>query len=225
MRRFIRTPSPAMVVASAALFVALGGTSYAVATGSIDSREIKNGTIVEKDVKQEGIEGSDIKNGALAARDIKAGSLTADRFASGQLPPAPKNTRWVFVDEAGQIAAQSGGFTVKSGFQANPAGAAGNVYIDAGEDLSDNGIVATNGLQNQRDANGDGLMNGRAPGADDNPEFAGEISAIRCAIPGVVNCAPPGTNTNTHLVVSPRNSDGTVTEAPDRKPFYVVITG
>lgn len=222
MRRFIRTPSPSMVVASVALFVALGGTSYAVATGSIDSREIKDGTIVEKDVKKSGLEGSDIKDGALAARDIKAGSLTADRFASGQLPG---RTRWAYFNEAGQIAAQSGGFTVKSRFEANPAGAAGNVYIDAGEDLSDNGIVVSNGLQNQRDANGDGLTNGRAAGEDNNPEFSGEISAIRCAIPGVVSCAPPGTNTNTHFVVSPRNSDGTVTTSADRKPFYVIVTG
>ena len=32
MKRFLRTPSPAMVVACAALFVSLGGVSYAVAT-------------------------------------------------------------------------------------------------------------------------------------------------------------------------------------------------
>lgn len=222
MKRFLKLPSPAMAVASAALFVALGGTSYAVATGSIDSREIKNGTIVEKDVKSQGIEGSDIKNGALAARDIKAGSLTADRFAGKQLP---KEARWLFVNDAGQISAQSGGFTVKSAFQANPAAAAGNVYIDSGEDLTDNGIVVSSGLQNARDANGDGVQNGRAGGEDNNPEFSGEIAAIRCAIPNVVTCAPPGTNTNTHFVVSPRNSDGTVTTGADRKPFYVIITG
>jgi hypothetical protein len=222
MKRFVRLPSPAMLVASTALFVALGGTSYAVATGSIDSREIRNGSIVQQDVKAQGIEGSDIKNGALAARDIKAGSLTADRFAPGQVAVKP---RWVFVNDAGQITAQSGGFTVKSAFVGNPAGAAGNVYIDSGEDLSDNAIVASNGLQNARDANADGIMSGRAPGADNNPEFSGEISSIRCAIPGVVTCAPPGTNTSTHFVVSPRNSDGTVTTGADRKPFYVVITG
>ena len=32
----------ANVTATVAIFVALGGTSYAVATGSIDSRELKN---------------------------------------------------------------------------------------------------------------------------------------------------------------------------------------
>jgi hypothetical protein len=52
MRRILRyRPSPAMVVALIALFIALGGVSYGVATGSIDSREIKNNTIKSKDVR------------------------------------------------------------------------------------------------------------------------------------------------------------------------------
>ena len=37
MRRFIKLPSPAMVVACIALFVSMGGVSYGLATGSIDS--------------------------------------------------------------------------------------------------------------------------------------------------------------------------------------------
>ena len=47
MKRFVRLPSPAMVVACASLFVALGGVSYAFATGSIGSREIHNGSITQ----------------------------------------------------------------------------------------------------------------------------------------------------------------------------------
>ncbi|MEJ7817376.1 MAG: hypothetical protein WKF49_01740 [Thermoleophilaceae bacterium] len=128
------------------------------------------------------------------------------------------------MNAAGQIEAQSGGFEVESGYVANPPGAAGNVYIDSGEDLSNKGVVATIALQNQVDQNGDTITSGRAPGADSNPEFSGEISATRCAIPGVVSCAPPGTNTNEYFVVSPRNSDGTVTSDGTRKRFYVVIT-
>ena len=34
-------PSPALVIACIALFVALGGVGYAAATGSIDSRELR----------------------------------------------------------------------------------------------------------------------------------------------------------------------------------------
>ena len=100
----------------------------------------------------------------------------------------------------------------------------GNVYIDAGENLTNNGVLAVVALQNTVDQNGDGVTNGRATAADANPEFAGEISAAMCQ-PGVVNCAPPGTGNTNHLVVSPRNSDGTVTADGTRKRFYVVVTG
>lgn len=60
-------PSHATVVAYLALFVALGGTSYAVATGSIDSREIKNNSVRGKDVRNRTLTLSDIKPSTLAA--------------------------------------------------------------------------------------------------------------------------------------------------------------
>lgn len=53
----------ATVIAYLALFVALGGVSYGVATGSIDSREIKNNTIRGKDVKN--LTGADIDESSL----------------------------------------------------------------------------------------------------------------------------------------------------------------
>lgn len=41
----------------------------------------------------------------------------------------------------------------------------------------------------------------------------------------MVTCAPADTNNTNHLVVSPRNSDGSVTSDGARKRFYVVVTG
>lgn len=202
MRKRLSLPSPAMAIAVVALFAALGGTSYAAFM----------------------ITGAHVKDGSLTGADIRDGSLTARDLKGGPVKGGP-HTRWVLVNAAGEIEAQSGGFKVLSGYVANPPGAAGNVYIDAGEDLTDKGIGATLALQNATDQNGDAILNGRAPGADNNPEFAGEISATRCAITGVVTCAPPGTNTSSVFVVSPRNSDGTVTDAGTRKRFYATITG
>ena len=65
------------VVAYAALFMTLGGTSYAVATGSIDSREIKNNTVRSKDVRNNEIRSRDVRNGSLLTRDFKQGQLPA----------------------------------------------------------------------------------------------------------------------------------------------------
>ena len=46
-----RRPSPALVIALIALFVSLSGVSYGVATGFIDSREIKNNEVRSLDIR------------------------------------------------------------------------------------------------------------------------------------------------------------------------------
>lgn len=174
---------------------------------------------------------------AVAALALSAGGTSIAMAQGGPAHPGeqgkPGHERWLLINANGEIEAQSGGFTVAAAYPTlantsttgdNSLRAAGNVYISAGEDLSDNGIVTTIALQNQTDVNGDGITNGRAPLADANPEFSGEISATMCGIAGVVGCAPAGTNNSSHFVVSPRNSDGTVTAPGARKRFYVVVT-
>lgn len=230
----IRRPSPSMAVSVMALVVASTGTSYAA--GLIGSDDIKNNSIQSQDIKNKTIQGKDVKNGTIGAKQVKDGSLRARDFKAGQLPAGAQGPagvgRWALVDATGAIVAQSGGFTVTAAYPTlAPAGtdttglrANGNVYINAGENLANNGVLAVVALQNTVDQNGDGITNGRADAADANPEFSGEISAAMCQ-PGIVNCAPPGTGNTNHLVVSPRNSDGSVTTDGTRKRFYVVVTG
>jgi hypothetical protein len=233
----VRRPSPSMAVSVMALVVASTGTSYAA--GLIGSDDIRNNTIRSADVKDGKLKGRDVRNGSLGSMDVRDESLKARDFAPGQLPAGQQGPtgpagigRWALVDASGAIVAQSGGFTVTAAYPtlapmgADTAGlrANGNVYINAGEDLGDNGVLAVVALQNTVDQNGDGVTNGRAAGADANPEFSGEVAAAVCQ-PGVVNCAPPGTANSNHLVVSPRLSDGSVTTADNRKRFYVVVTG
>jgi hypothetical protein len=223
-----------MAVSVMALVVASTGTSYAA--GLIGSDDIRNNSIQSKDVKDRTLKGRDIKNDVIGSNKVRNGSLKARDFKEGQLPAGAQGPagvgRWALVDASGAIVAQSGGFSVTAAYPtlapmgADAAGlrANGNVYINAGENLANNGVLAVVALQNTVDQNGDTVTNGRAPGADANPEFSGEISAAMCQ-PGVVNCAPPGTGNTNHLVVSPRNSDGTVTADGARKRFYVVVTG
>jgi hypothetical protein len=59
LRALTRRLSYANVTATVAVFIALGGTSYAVATGSIGTRQIKNN--------------------AIRSRDVRNGTLTGDR--------------------------------------------------------------------------------------------------------------------------------------------------
>jgi hypothetical protein len=94
MKRFMRMPSPAMVVACLALFVALSGVSYAVATigsddiinGSIRNRDFKDGTLRGNEAKRDGFGGGAIKESTLDASKLdasKIGKVTAAAVADG----------------------------------------------------------------------------------------------------------------------------------------------
>jgi hypothetical protein len=75
MRRMVRRPSPAMVVALVALFVALGGVAYGVAENSIGTRAIKDGGVLSRDVKDGALQARDVKDGSLLGSDLKDGSV------------------------------------------------------------------------------------------------------------------------------------------------------
>jgi hypothetical protein len=68
-----------------ALFIALSGTSYAVATGSIDSREIRNNSVSSRDLRNHSAAGVDIRNGAIGSQDVRNGRLLGADVADGSL--------------------------------------------------------------------------------------------------------------------------------------------
>jgi hypothetical protein len=72
--------SYANVVATAALFVALGGSAYAVS--QITSGEIKNETIKSADLRdRKAVKGPDVKRNTLGGKEIAEQSLDGSRFA------------------------------------------------------------------------------------------------------------------------------------------------
>jgi hypothetical protein len=88
-------PSPALVIACIALFVSMGGVSYAVATGSIDTREIRNNTIRSGDVRNNAlrtqdirnneVRGFDVRNSSIQGRDVAFNTLTGADIAESSL--------------------------------------------------------------------------------------------------------------------------------------------
>ena len=82
-----------MVVACAALFVSLGGVSYGVATGSIDTNALRNNTVRTQDLRNNDIRGIDIRNSTIRTRDVALNTLTNSDIAEsklGQVPSAAK---------------------------------------------------------------------------------------------------------------------------------------
>jgi hypothetical protein len=87
----------ANVVATIALFVALGGSSYAAIT--ITSGNVPRNALTGADIR--GLTGRDVRNNTLTGRDVKRlgtrdvanGRLLAEDFAPGQLPAGPKGDK------------------------------------------------------------------------------------------------------------------------------------
>jgi hypothetical protein len=69
----LRRPSPALVVAAAALAVALAGTGYAASVLPANS-----------------VGTQQLQNGAVVATKVKTHSLVASNFKSGQIPAGPQ---------------------------------------------------------------------------------------------------------------------------------------
>ena len=81
----LRRPSPALLIACLALFVSLGGVSYGVATGFIDSRELRDNTIRTQDLRNNDIRAKDIRNSSIRTRDVGANALTGSDIAESKL--------------------------------------------------------------------------------------------------------------------------------------------
>jgi hypothetical protein len=85
-----------MGVALVALFMSLGGVSYGVATGFIDSREIKNNVVSTKDLKNNDIRGKDVRSNTLRGSDIVESSL-------GKVPSAASADNATTAANASQL--------------------------------------------------------------------------------------------------------------------------
>jgi hypothetical protein len=83
MRKFLRRPSPAMIVACLALLVALGGTSVAAVNqlgrNTVDTPQLVNGAVTNPKIRNNAINSSKVANRSLLRSD----------FAPGQLPAGP----------------------------------------------------------------------------------------------------------------------------------------
>jgi hypothetical protein len=102
-----RRCSYANVMVSVAVFVALGGSSYAVAGGSIGSRQLKDNAVRSADLRNNDVRGKDVRNGTLTGADIRESTLrgvpTASRAAA-----ADHATRADAAGRADSIAAPEG---------------------------------------------------------------------------------------------------------------------
>jgi hypothetical protein len=94
-----RRPSPALMIALIALFVSLSGVSYGVASGFIDSREIKNNEVRSldirnneirtRDLRNNEVRGIDIRNSTIQSRDIAINAVRGEDVREDTLQKVP----------------------------------------------------------------------------------------------------------------------------------------
>jgi hypothetical protein len=204
----------ANIVATLALFIAVGGASAFAAAhlakNSVGTKQIKNQAVTAAKIKNGTLTGAQINVSTLgivpsaAKAETASSSLTAATAQnSNNLGGAPANAyeprpQWALVRSDGTILAQSGGITINNAFASS-----GLYFLDFGISVANRPISVV-------------------PHYGD-PGLAAEASATPCggsSVPGGWECTETaGVNDAQHLFVEMHDSSGADTPFG----FYVTV--
>ena len=184
MRRLLRRPSPAMVVACISLLVALGGTSVAAVNqlgrNSVGTPQLRDGAVSNPK----------IRNNAINSAKVAPRSLLRSDFAPGQLPAGPTGPQGP-AGPAGPAGAAG---------PAGPAGVIGNVTVRSQSvmiaDALDNDVYSTAEVQ-ALCASGERAISGGTGWSDSNPGlelFTGRLTPVLNASNQVIGFLGSGLN-------------------------------
>lgn len=208
--RFLKAvrPSPATVIATIALLVALAGTGYAATSlpkNSVGARQLQNNSVTT----------SKVKNHSLLKLDFAAGQVptgprgpvgppgppgsTGSRGPTGPAgPAATAATKWALVGRDGNFVAGTPGIVV---VLAGP----GQYYVNFGSPVTGHPVVVSPAFR------------------DGDPGFRGTVTAAICGSNGTtpadtISCVN-NNNTNTVFVIA-ANSSNTVSQ---NHAFYIAV--
>jgi hypothetical protein len=102
----MRRPSPGVVIATIALFVAMFGTAYAASkingknlkNGSVPGNKLKNGAVGTKQLKNAGVTAAKLSDGAVTGAKLAPGAVTGDKLSDGSVTAAKLAPGAVAVD-------------------------------------------------------------------------------------------------------------------------------
>lgn len=214
MRRiFRRRPSPALIVATIALFLAAGGTGYALTlpSNSVGSAQLQAGRVLNSKLHPGAVSNSKMGRGAVTFSKMASNQMTAAKIRNKSLLgedladntvtgtqidestlslPTPPTIKFALVSGSGTIGAQSGGVTVAQ---------AGTPMI-----LSFGSSQAGRPIQ--------------ASVAPTGADLTGQVSAAQCGgasatNPNGITCPPPYNDPN-HVLVYTADKAGTLKGLP-----------
>lgn len=126
--------SYANVTASLALFIALGGTTYAATSlprNSVGSKQIRTNAVRASELRRNAVRSSEIRNGSIDLRDLAASTRNSLRGSQGPLGPSgPAGT-------ADRAAVDSGGgHNVGTARTVTHAGGSNQYTVEFAHDVS-----------------------------------------------------------------------------------------
>jgi hypothetical protein len=208
-----------------ALFIALGGTTYAATAlpaNSVGTKQLKKNAVTAAKIKKSAVTNAKIGANAVTSAKVKDDSLVGadiNESTLGTVPSATNATnattaananqlggvapgayqkavRWALVNANGTIAAQSGGIVVEKF-----GGGAGAYFVDFGVSVLDKPVSAT-------------------VARTDSHFPPGEVSAVPCGGgPNAIGCASVTHNNHNTLLINLTNSAGTQVDTP----VYVLL--
>jgi hypothetical protein len=184
MRKLLRRPSPAMIVACIALLVALGGTSVAavsqLARNSVGTPQLRTGAVTNPK----------LRNNAVNSAKVAPRSLLRSDFAAGQLPAGPVGP---------QGPAGPAGAAGPAG-PAGPAGAIGAITVRsqgvAVADAADDDVFSSNEVTAECSGS-ERAISGGTNWSDSNPTlelFTGRLFPVLNASNQVIGFRGSGMN-------------------------------
>src|SRR5215210_8018832 len=103
--------SYAKVMATAAVFIALGGTSYALSIprNSIGSGQIRRNAVGASELRSKAVRSKDIRDGSIRLADVSAATRVALRGQQGRPgPPGPPGVFSASVNSGGEVTGGNG---------------------------------------------------------------------------------------------------------------------
>ncbi len=185
MRRLVRRPSPAMIVASIALLVSLGGTSFAAVS------QLARNSVGTPQLQASAVTNAKLANNAVTSVKVRNRSLLRGDFAPGQLPAGPTGP---------QGPAGPAGATGAAG-PAGAAGVIGAITVRTSAVTIDN-TTATNSLYTTRAtealcSSGELAISGGTGWSDSNDDlelFTGRLTPVLNATNQVIGFRAVGGN-------------------------------
>ena len=211
MRRILRRrPSPALVVATIALFLAAGGTTYALTlpANSVGSAQIQAGRVLNSKLAPGSVSNSKMGRNAVTFSKLASNQMTAAKIRNKSLLGEDlvdntvtgaqidestldvPTTKFALITATGTIGNQSGGISV--------AQTGSPLILDFGSSQAGKPITAT-----------------IAPTVTDP---TGQVSAAPCGGPSTSNpngvVCPPNFNNPNHVLINTADKSGTLKPLP-----------